>query len=94
MPYYVYITTNRPRGVPYIGVTNDILRRSDEHKSGCIEGFTKRYKLNKLVYAESFENIEDAITRKKQLKNWHRQWKINHIESTNPEWLDLYNSIL
>jgi len=88
MTYYVYITTNKPRGTLYTGVTNNILRRSYEHKIAKIASFTKRYRLNKLIYIESFERIEDAIMREKQLKNWHRQWKINLIESVNPDWID------
>lgn len=89
MPYYVYIITNKPRGVLYIGVTNNVVRRSYEHKKEDVSGFTKRYHLNKLVYVELFEHIEEAIKREKQLKNWHRQWKINQIESVNPTWEDL-----
>ena len=94
MAYYVYITTNKPRWTLYIGVTNNILRRSYEHKMGEMDGFTKRYKLNKLVYIETFERIEEAIMREKQLKNWHREWKINLIESVNPEWIDFSEMII
>ena len=94
MTYYVYIMTNKPRGTLYIGVTNNVLRRSYQHKQAEMEGFTKRYKLNKLVYIESFERIEEAITREKQLKNWQRQWKIELIESVNPEWTDFSEIIV
>jgi putative endonuclease len=80
--------TNKPRGVLYIGVTNNILRRTYEHKMAEKGSFTARYKLTKLVYVESTECIEEAIRREKQLKNWHRQWKINLIESVNPDWTD------
>jgi len=73
----------------YIGVTDDLMRRVYEHKNKLIEGFTKKYNLTKLVYFETFTRIEDAIRREKQLKNWHRQWKINLIESLNKEWKDL-----
>ena len=89
MSYYVYVMTNKPRGVLYIGVTNNIIRRCYEHKIGDIDGFTRRYKLKKLVYVEEFERVEEAIKREKQFKNWHREWKINQIESVNPEWVDL-----
>lgn len=94
MAYYVYIMTNKPRGTLYIGVTNNVLRRSYQHKQAEMEGFTKRYKLNKLAYIESFERIEEAITREKQLKNWQRQWKIELIESVNPEWTDYSEMIV
>ena len=93
MPYYVYIMTNKPRGALYIGVTNDIARRGYEHREGIIKGFTKKYNLKKLIYAEPYDCIFEAIEREKQLKNWHRQWKTNLIESVNPEWVDLYETL-
>ena len=73
----------------YVGVTNDLNRRLYEHKNKLIDGFTKKYNLTKLVYFETVNRIEDAIRREKQLKNWHRQWKINLIETVNKEWKDL-----
>lgn len=94
MSYYVYIMTNKPEGVLYIGVTNNIARRAYEHREGKISGFTKRYKLTKLVYAEEYERIADALKREKQLKNWHREWKINLIKSINPKWEDYYNTLI
>lgn len=94
MTYHVYIMTNKPQGTLYVGVTNNVLRRSYEHKQAETEGFTKRYNLNKLVYIESFERVEDAIVREKQLKNWQRQWKIDLIESINPKWVDLSETIV
>ena len=87
--YYVYILTNKTNKVLYIGVTNDLERRIFEHKNKLVEGFTKKYNLNKLVYYEVIENISSAIEREKQLKNWHRDWKINLINSFNPMWKDL-----
>ena len=90
MKFYVYIITNKPKGVLYIGMTNDLTRRVYEHKQKTIEGFGKRYNLNKLVYVEEHGAPLDAITREKQLKNWHRDWKIELIESINPQWNDLY----
>ena len=90
MKFYVYIITNKPKGVLYIGMTNDLTRRVYEHKQKIIEGFGKRYNLNKLVYVEEHGAPLDAITREKQLKNWHRDWKIELIESINPQWNDLY----
>jgi putative endonuclease len=87
--YYVYILTNKSNKVLYIGVTNDLERRMYEHKNKMIDGFTKKYNLTKLVYFEATTNINSAIEREKQLKNWHRDWKINLIEEFNPEWKDL-----
>jgi putative endonuclease len=86
--YYIYILTNKSK-ILYIGVTNNLNRRVYEHKNKLIEGFTKKYNLDELVYFEVFNNIEDAIRREKQLKNWHRQWKMNLVESVNKEWKDL-----
>ena len=87
--YYVYILTNKSNNVLYIGVTNDLIRRIFEHKSKVVEGFTKKYNLWKLVYYEAADNIESAINREKQLKNWHRDWKMNLIDQFNPDWKDL-----
>ena len=90
--YYVYILSNNSKTI-YIGLTNNLTRRIQEHKDKLIEGFTKKYNLTKLVYFESVNDIKDAIRREKQLKNWHRDWKINLIESINPKWLDLSKNI-
>lgn len=81
--------TNKNNTTFYIGVTNNIIKRSFEHRSGLIEGFTKKYKLKKLVYIEEHNDIKLAIAREKQLKNWHRDWKINLIKSANPNLDDL-----
>ena len=89
MSAYVYVLTNSANTVLYIGVTNNIARRMYEHKNGLIEGFSKRYKLHKLVYCETYANITDAIRREKQLKPWHRAWKEDLINSVNPQWKDL-----
>lgn len=85
---YVYILSNKSKTL-YIGVTSDLRRRLYEHKNKLIEGFTKKYNLTKLVYVEHFNNMNDVIRREKQLKNWHRAWKINLIESVNSKWEDL-----
>lgn len=87
---YVYIMTNEKNTSFYIGVTNDIIRRVYEHKNDLIDGFTKRYRLHKLVYVEQTELLTDAIVREKQLKNWRRDWKINLIRKINPDFRDLY----
>lgn len=86
---FVYILSNKNNNVLYIGVTNDLWRRFLEHKNKLIVGFTKNYHVDKLVYYEEYDNIYDAIYREKQLKNWHRQWKVNLIESVNKHWDDL-----
>jgi putative endonuclease len=91
--YYVYILANKPYGTLYIGVTNDLIRRVYEHRNDLIEGFTKRYKVHTLVYYEQGEDVTSCIEREKQLKCWHRKWKIRLIEEMNPEWKDLYDEI-
>ncbi len=87
--YYVYIMTNKTNTTFYIGVTNNIIKRSFEHRTGLVEGFTKKYKLKKLVYIEEYNDIKLAIAREKQLKNWHREWKINLIKKVNPDFEDM-----
>ncbi len=87
--YWVYIMSNRTRTVLYIGVTNDLYRRYVEHKTGVIEGFTKKYRCHYLVYYEEYKFIEDAIKREKELKGWNRTKKENLIVSVNPKKKDL-----
>jgi putative endonuclease len=91
---WVYIMTNRPNGTLYIGVTSDIARRVWEHREGLGEGFTARYGLKCLVYAERHEDIRDAIIREKRLKQWRRAWKVRLILSENPDWEDLYPRLI
>jgi putative endonuclease len=93
MAYYVYILASQKRGTLYIGVTNDLVRRAHEHRTGAVEGFTEKYGVHVLVYFEQTENIEAAIQREKRLKKWTREWKIKLIEETNPNWDDLYEGI-
>jgi len=81
--------TNKLRGVLYIGVTNDLVRRVYEHKNGLLDGFTKRYNLKNLVYYEIHQYVAGAIQREKVLKHWKRDWKIRLIEEKNPRWEDL-----
>ncbi len=88
--YYVYILTNKKNGTLYTGVTNDISRRAWEHKEKITKSFTQKYKIDKLVYIEIYNEINDAIARESQLKNWKRDWKIKLIETINPNWDDLY----
>lgn len=89
--YYVYILTNMPNSTLYIGMTNNLERRILEHKSGSVEGFTKKYGLKTLIYFEVHQNVNEAILREEQLKKWKRQWKIDLIEKDNPNWSDLKN---
>jgi len=91
--YFVYIIGNG-KPVLYIGVTSDLIKRIYQHKRKYIEGFSKRYNLNKLLYYEVFDSAEEAIKREKQLKNWHREWKLNLIKKMNPEFKDLYEDIV
>jgi len=91
---FVYIMTNHKNTVFYIGVTSDIVRRVYEHKNNLIDGFTKKYNLHKLVYFEQFALVGAAIDREKQLKYWHREWKINLIRSKNPKFRDLYQDLI
>lgn len=90
--YYVYIMANRRNGTLYIGVTNDLIRRGYEHKNSLISGFSRKYGTKMLVYYETTPNISAAIEREKQLKKWYRKWKLELIESFNPEWKDLYEN--
>jgi len=84
--------TNQSRNL-YVGLTNNIQRRIEEHKNGINEGFTKRYKLNKLVYIESFSDIDSAITREKQIKYWRREKKLFLVNHENPDWHDISDGL-
>jgi Predicted endonuclease containing a URI domain len=92
--FYVYIVTNHKHGTLYVGMTSNIAKRAWEHKEKVVDGFTKRYDLKRLVYAESHATAEGAIHREKRLKNWKRQWKIELIEGQNPDWRDLYDDLV
>ena len=91
--YYVYILASKRNGTLDIGVTNDLAKRIYEHKQDLVDGFTKKYSVHTLVYYEAYANIEEAITREKQIKKWERAWKLRLIEEMNPEWDDLYHQI-
>jgi putative endonuclease len=88
MAYYVYILSSHSRRL-YIGVTNDLHRRIYQHQQKLTEGFTSKYKINRLVYYEIGEDVSAAIFREKQIKGWTREKKIELIESANPDWVDL-----
>ena len=90
----VYILASKRNGTLYVGVTSDLIKRIWEHKNNLVEGFTKRYNVHNLVWYEAHENMESAIAREKTLKEWKRIWKLELIESSNPDWNDLYDTIL
>ena len=90
----VYVLESRRNGTLYVGVTSDVLKRVWEHKNDVVEGFTKRYQVHRLVWFEVHETMDSAIQREKAIKEWKRKWKIELIERTNPEWKDLYSSLL
>lgn len=83
--------TNKPYGTLYVGVTSDIARRAWEHREGVIEGFTKRYGLKLFVFAEFHDDIRNAIQREHNIKHWRREWKLDLVRSSNPDWKDLYD---
>ncbi|MEQ1599797.1 MAG: GIY-YIG nuclease family protein [Methylotenera sp.] len=90
----VYMLASERNGTLYIGVTSNLVKRVWEHKSDFVEGFTKQNRVHHLVWYEMHENMDSAITREKQLKEWKRQWKMDLIEKTNPYWNDLYETII
>ncbi len=87
---FVYIVTNKPRGVLYIGVTTDLVRRISEHRQSLIPGFSSKYNCTRLVWYEVHEDVRVAIQREKSLKRWYRDWKIDLVERENPTWRDLF----
>ena len=91
--YAVYILTNYNESSFYIGVTGNLQKRIWEHKNKLADGFTKKYNVDRLVYYEITDNVESALNREKQLKRWHRDWKINLIKEMNPEFKDLYECL-
>ena len=91
--YWTYILASKPRGTLYIGVTNGLIFRVEQHRAGKGSAFTRRYSVHTLVWYEEFARARDAIQREKSLKRYNRAWKINLIERTNPHWLDLYPTL-
>ena len=91
---WVYIMTNRPNGILYTGVTSDLAKRVWEHRESVAEGFTKRYGLKRLVFAERHADIRTAIQREQNMKHWPRRWKVRLILATNPRWDDLYDRLV
>ncbi len=90
----VYILASKRNGTLYIGVTSNLVKRIWEHRNNLVEGFTERYGVDNLVWYESHENMESAIQREKQLKEWNRRWKMRLIESASPNWEDLYHTLV
>jgi putative endonuclease len=90
----IYILASKQNGTLYIGVTSDLAKRAWIHKNDIVEGFTKKYGVHRLVYYEMHPEMTSAIMREKQLKKWNRSWKLELIESKNPEWNDLWNDIV
>jgi putative endonuclease len=91
--YWVYILASKPRGTLYIGVTNGIILRVEQHRAGKGSGFTRKYKVYHLVWLQEFASVREAIQREKTMKEWPRAWKVNLIERENPHWDDLYPSL-
>ncbi len=90
----VYILASKRNGTLYVGVTSDLVKRIWEHRNDLVEGFTKRYSVHQLVWYELHESMNSAIQREKRLKGWKRKWKVQLIESKNPNWEDLYAKII
>ena len=91
---WLYIMTNRQNGTLYVGVTADLQRRVWQHRTGAVEGFTRRYGLKRLVYAERHEDNREAIRREKAIKRWRRAWKVRLIQGSNPEWADITDTLI
>lgn len=91
---WVYIVTNKPNGVLYSGVTTNLSRRIHEHREAPVEGFTSRYGLDRLDYAETHDDIQVAITREKAMTTWNRAWKVRLIRQQNPDWCDLAQHLI
>jgi putative endonuclease len=91
--FFVYILANRPRGVLYIGVTNDLIRRLAAHKGKLVPGFTRTYGVILLVYYEEYSFLLEARAREATLKRWRRSWKIELVDKFNPNWRDLSNEL-
>ncbi|MEZ0306987.1 MAG: GIY-YIG nuclease family protein [Ramlibacter sp.] len=94
MNCFVYLMASRKNGTLYAGVTSNLVQRVYQHKKGELKGFTDRYRVHDLVWFEGTPSIETAIQREKQIKNWKREWKVALIEKGNPQWKDLYETLL
>ena len=92
--YWLYILASRRNGTLYTGVTNDLARRTQQHREGLVRGFTRKYDVKLLVYYELHHDINSAILREKRIKSWRRQWKLELIEADNPQWRDLWVELI
>ena len=92
--FYIYILANQKRVTLYIGVTSDVIKRIYQHKTNAVKSFTKKYSVHRLVHYEIYDTFDVAVQREKNLKKWKREWKIKLIEENNPNWKDLYTSII
>jgi putative endonuclease len=90
----VYLLASKRNGTLYVGVTSNLIERVWKHRNNLVEGFTKKYSVHQLVWYELHESMDSAIKREKRLKDWKRKWKVQLIESTNPDWEDLYSKII
>jgi len=93
MAFWVYMLASKPGGTLYVGVTSDLIRRACEHRNGLAAGFTRRYGVRRLVYFEQYDDPATAIQREKNIKHRSREWKIDLILASNPDWRDLYDEI-
>ena len=93
MAYYVYLLASQRNGTLYLGVTNNLVRRTHEHKAKVTRGFTREYGVDCLVWFETYDDTLNAIAREKEIKKWRRAWKLRLIEQSNPQWVDLYDQI-
>lgn len=90
---FVYLLTNKKEGVIYTGLTTNLMKRMEEHRNKCADGFTKKYNATRLVYYEIHEDIEQAAHRERLIKKWKRDWKVGLIEKENKDWDDLYDGV-
>jgi putative endonuclease len=91
--YFVYILASQRNGTLYVGVTNDVVSRTAQHRDKCRERFTSKYNVHMLVWFEEYADIHNAIRREKQIKKWNRAWKLELIEKANPDWVDLFERV-
>lgn len=92
--YWVYVMASGTCGYLYVGMTNDLVRRVEEHRAGKVDGHSRKHAINRLVWFEQHQYVDQAILREKRIKRWHRPWKFRLIEESNPRWADLYGDLV